>query len=478
MNIDDSKLIRECIEIGSVYEALHNKLISINDILQYLLKFPVNNRTMIAFKSVCNFNRLQIMDDDEPFILKTNVDEYIAIYMLYFGQKYLYGRTETESLNIARKTTSLLIKISSNNEWLYKIQLLCDICHTKLQPNLIDYELIVGGRCVNYIQYLLPSKQNIFINYFIENDYIDMLKCFDYSRCEDHIIIRCNYLKENASIYWNKIGFKIYFDFISSNIDLKSPKITKLKLDKYINLFPNLFSSEILNMSPLIYNLKLLPLYIQAYVLGFPIHIYMPSRNIVDVSINILKDKGIDEYCKIISTKNQIYLQSQNDYIIPIENKQIENGNNEDALYEEPSQYNLFDVIKIYNDTHRYFFTRSEFQTLLSKRKNTWTNTDLPYSVLESINSRRVIANKYNLPKCCILSDLLKQVEDNKLSIKTEAPNKQLSELSTRNLFTDILLNYTYPSFISGHIVPPLVPSFIDENNEYDNDITDEEDDN
>lgn len=462
--------IRESIEIGSVYEALYNKLITTTEILKYLLISPITIRSMIAYKAVCTFDRTQIIDD-VPFVLRINNDEYIAIYMLYFGKDHLSGRNDIESLNIARKTTSLIVKMSTMNIWARSIQILCDINHKKINIIPMDYDLIIGGRCINYIQHLLRSNKDVPLTNFIQNDYIDILKSSEYSKYEDIMLDRCKQLKETAPIYWDKIGHKMYSNIILKNVNVKIPTFPRNKLDKYIALFPTLFDANILNMSSLIYNLNLLPLYIQAYVLGFPIHIYMPSKELINKSIELLKDKGIDEYVKIITDKNKIYLRNFNDYITPFETKDILIGNDQDTLFEDPNMYNLFDVIKLYIDTHVYFFTRVEFPTLIDKKINPWLNLEIPHAIIQEINSRYKTAEKYNLPECTTILELLKQVEDDKLyknnklhkeNLHNINPNDiTISQFLSRELFTEALLGRRNTQYYPAPFLPDIPHNYL-----------------
>jgi hypothetical protein len=446
MQNENDLRVKESIEIGSIFESLFYKLVTIEEILRYLLIHPVNNKTMIAYKAVCTFDRTQIVDDI-PFILQTSVDEYIVIYMLYFGKDHIMGRNDSESINIARKTTNLIIKMSTLSDWTRSIQMLCDINHRRLNVLSTDRDLIIGGRCTNYIQDLIRSGRNISVHDFITNDYLDILKRFKYSEYEDLLLVRCRYLKDKAPTYWNKVGHEIYSNLISNNINTKSPVFSRIKLEKYVALFPTLFNSDILNMSPLIYNLNLLPMVIQAYVLGFSLNVCMPGKTLIDEAIILLRDQGIDNYVKNITEKNKLYLSNHNDMVMPFNDKKYLIGNTQDSLYEEPYMYNLFDVVKLYNDTHVYFFTRPEFPSLIERKINTWSNLEIPYAAIQEINSRYVTANKYNLPKSDTIYELLKQVEENKLYKEnptniSEAPMDP-NEISISQFLTHALFNQT-----------------------------------
>ena len=65
----------------------------------------------------------------------------------------------------------------------------------------------------------------------------------------------------------------------------------------------------------------------------------------------ILDKEGINNYCQMLIESNKKYLYSHNDRLdLNMLRKEIEIGNENNALTESILEYNLFDVIKYYID--------------------------------------------------------------------------------------------------------------------------------
>lgn len=135
--------------------------------------------------------------------------------------------------------------------------------------------------------------------------------------------------------------------------------------------------------------------------------------------------------------------------------------------------YNTFDVIKLYSNTHLYYFTRVEFPTLLDKKINPWSNLEIPYSIIQEINSRYKTADKYNLPKCDTIFELLKQVENDKLYKENVNNNLNninpddvtISQILSRENFTEALLDrrnthFYLPLYNQCNHLQPRIPVF------------------
>ncbi len=86
-------------------------------------------------------------------------------------------------------------------------------------------------------------------------------------------------------------------------------------------------------------------------------------------------------------------------------------GNEQDALMENIWDYNTFDVIRYYIDTHVYFFTRPAFSTLATKKKNFLINKSLPIPVISEVIGRIETALVCTLPPPAPLQELLERVE-------------------------------------------------------------------
>ncbi len=410
--------IHQCIAIGSPIESIMKGLITISDVLVYLLTENISEKSMIAYKAVCELDRLQLISingSEKPFILITEHDEYVGIYNLMIKEKEIQGRTEQENKDMILKTQHVWSKLLYLNNFNRNIYMICDVEKFNIIITPDERWLIVGSRSTNY---MLKFYSEILKEpeIWIDNEYLEPLHQYHSSSFIDILIKRCKYLKYEADIYWNKIAKNMYFGIVENKF-LRNMNITKKQLEPLVEIFGDMISSDITEMPDLIFNLKNLHMVDQAYVLGFPIHKHIPSQEVINNAIEKLNDIGIDLYADMIEKFNK---DSLNLIINPICNKNIPLANDEDALKENIFCYNNFDLVYNYTETHLYIFTRPEFKTLVEQNKNIWTNEPLKINVLNTVYSKIELARDFGLPSPATIKDLLIKVESGTLFIESE----------------------------------------------------------
>ena len=235
------------------------------------------------------------------------------------------------------------------------------------------------------------------------------------------MICYCQWLKKHGPLYWSEVGINLYKPIVQNNIDMN--KLSREEIKEYDELFPGLISSEILNCTDFRYEMKKLSLTQQSYVLGYPIHKYVPSEEIIEQSIKLVEDIGIDGYCDKIIDQNKRNMSDHSEMINPLGLSQdIKFANEQNVLTENVYDYNNFDVVRYYIDSHVYFFTRPEFGKIANSKKNVWTNSVIPLSVLSEIVNRLEIEILYDLPKSLPLKEMLMKVENGDLIEKIPEP--------------------------------------------------------
>jgi len=410
--------IEQSIYHGSVHEALLKNFITCHDILKYLLEKPFDVFRMIAYRAVCQFDKNQIIND-KPFVCQTEVDNYVAVYALSVTDPI--GRTPNETFEIFRRIQNVLPKIFGQPGISTSIPLICDFPDSKFQDN--SAWLFIAARSTKLIvKHLEKIKREHAI--WMLHDYLEPLRNLNYKQYENDLIRRCNMLIEKAPLYWVKVALPLYRDLVSNNIDVN--KLNKDQMKQYKYLFPELILDELLNMSEFKSNMKQLPEISQAYVLGYPIHKYLPSAEVLNKTISYVESIGIDKYAEELQIKNMKFLESHLD--VPL-NHETKIGNTTDVLTEDISSYNTFDVIRCYIDTHVYYFTRAEFPKIMERRKNLWTNEPLPLPVMIEISNRLEMDAVLKLPKAEPIKDLLKKVETGTIEKEPELPRAVLNPL-------------------------------------------------
>jgi hypothetical protein len=433
--INRQERTRQSIVYGSVYESLIHDFITVSDILNYLLDNNMNPKTMIAYRAVCQFSRDQILQDhpnseynDKPFILLTDIPEYHGIFTLSVCiNGNIPGNNEKERNDIAKKTQKIWPKLITINDFSRSLYLICDIFNVNIRVQPSESYLLVASRSVKLISSMFSKLTNL--DLWLDNDYLIPLEdsYYEYEDYEDKLLARCETLKKDATLYWNGVGEEIYKTVVSKNLDPSKPHADRETMKRYVHLFPGVFSSEWEDMSNIVYNIKRLDKVTQAYILGYPIHMYIPDLDTLNKTIAMLDKIGPNRYCEMMSNKNKLVLSNHIQLVDPLSSMDdIHIANTQDALMEQISDYNLFDVIRYYVERkdaqnkfqrHVYYFTRPEFPGLAENKKNIWTNEKLPLSVISEINSRNETSLVYNLPKSATLIDLITQIEKGELHL-------------------------------------------------------------
>lgn len=384
---------------GSLYEAFYNKFITIQEILKFLLHYEAKNKLereklCIAYRIVCIFTKEQTING-KHFICQTCNEDFVSIYALSFNSHF-QNKTYLsfdENIDISKKIQNILPKLIQEDEYSRFFYVLCDIVN-KIKPEegiTVAFTRNVG----NLINFESDYA------YFLHADYLQPLENIPKNLYMHDLIDRCLHLKNSAPLYWENVAFSIYSSFVKDKF-ADAPKFTKDMIQKYTEIFPNLFSEKILNRSDIVLRISNLNPNFQAYLLGFPIHEYIPGEANLNKALDDLQEMGVEKYCNFIAEKN----------------KKENVANDTNVLSEEIIHHNPFDIIEYYVDEgnlekHLFRFTRSEFKNILKDEKNFYTGKTLPAFIIERIKCRQNIAKHYTLPKCKTLRDFLTDLDAN-----------------------------------------------------------------
>ena len=309
--IDKMDKVKQAIVYGSPHEALISGFVTSGDILNYLLYTDISFKCMIAYRAVCQFNAGQIIQDNinpdyngKSFITLTTHDEYVGIYNLSVGNYSVFpGQSEKEKIEIAKRCHGVWPTLYTVNSFSRAIALICDFTDNMMIKSAEKW-MIVGARSVKIIS---SNFSKILANFdiWIDNDYLEPLEHLKYQTYEKSLLARCELLKELASLYWNEVAIHLYRPIVTQNVNPDTPRLDRTEIKRYYGLFPGLFSEELVNMSDLSYNLNQFPETIRAYLLGYPIHQYVPNKETLDKTIKMVDEIGIDQYSDIIKVKNK-----------------------------------------------------------------------------------------------------------------------------------------------------------------------------
>lgn len=387
-----NKLIKEAVVLRTVPTLLETKIISLEKILQWLADNDITSDTVMAYAGIS-----EIVPPNKHYI--DSKTHFLEVGDKYCGPAIIFGiepdlKYFDHIVNCALKYPDISI-----------------MCHNIRSSNNI--QSLTQRR--KYVEKLFPI--DVLNEALIATDWCNKLKYTD--KLSKLVLDRVQYLHSNYPIYYGSVGYKIYRKVVTKLVE--ENKLSLLTQDELIilnRLFRGIINPSLLTMSSFSYRISVMNNLVAGYILGFPIHEFTPSPKHIEQALKIIEDKGREEYIALITSRcqeNNIYNTS--DYTF---------ANDSDVTMEDPLDYSPFDVIYYEDGSHVYRFTRVEFDNLLEKKKNHWTNEWLPTSILESIRSRSIIANKIGLPSSCTMSELFDKVDKDDLFVKNNNDNNHL----------------------------------------------------
>ncbi len=203
--------------------------------------------------------------------------------------------------------------------------------------------------------------------------------------------------------------------------------------------------------------------FVSAYLLGFPIHRYLPSEKELLKSAKRLTELGKQCYVDSVGEHNQTEIEFRCTHHglpsywptmvepFPTEEKVLRNM--KDNLEEYIHDYPPYDILLVQTGIFFNAFTRPAFNQLQKSEKNSYNGESLDPSVLLAIKDRQTRARLMNLPKSKPLLDLLTSLEENTL----EFPEGQSSSSpQTSTQANDGPTEPTGSTSSTGHPVVPL----------------------
>lgn len=411
--------VEQVLKYGSIYQSFIQEFIDPNDVLLYLLDQEVTIRTMVAYYFVCKFSETQVLKSDDPeindrhFMELNQSIQYIAIYTIY---DYSDSVPMNVNLLIERKKSSMW-NMMMNPQFSRQIY---NICGKNVNDDITaeDISLAVLSRNMEVL-----LKNDITIQNWVSDDMVSMIDPEDVLDNFNLILTRIKFLQEFAPLYWDDVAQPSYSKLMDkSNITPESP-ISWKDLQSLQSFFPSV-TFDI--GSELRFNIGKLSTIVQAYILGFPIHLYIPTTEQIQQTLNSLDELGVKEYAKTVYDRNRKWLEGD---IYP-GHPAPAIVNEQDVLGNSVFKYSPFDIVKYYDDSRIYLFSRQEFDNLVKTRKNHWTNNELHGLTTLSLKTRSLMAYHGRLPKSQTLSKLLRMAEKGDLCQVENTQNSQ----NTQNL--------------------------------------------
>lgn len=260
----------------------------------------------------------------------------------------------------------------------------------------------------------------------------------------EYLYTRIKFLQRRAPIYYDehikknisrltKIMFQV-FPYNSIYDDYF--KLLQDTEEVYIPSMLNYIDIKKINQD--VWLLAILPKYVTAYLLGFPIiSSDIPSdKNFYPIMSQII-EKGLKNYHQKIYENNRKLIDIRRMNIECANNK--DNENILDLTYNLVENYNSDDTLLFFNEGVCHLFTYPEFNDLISKERNPYNRNNMPLftHVLSTLKLKKKI--KRHLNYRFLKVELNSTMEDNFNIIKQRIQDKP--EYSSDYTYTTAFLN-------------------------------------
>ena len=144
--------------------------------------------------------------------------------------------------------------------------------------------------------------------------------------------------------------------------------------------------------------LSILPRYLIAYLLGFPvISADVPSYNNIMNYLETINQEGYQKYINLIRERNRNKIKNLA-FDIDCANHIDEDGDATDLIFNKVVDYNMDDFILIFNNDIYHLFTAPEFKNLIKKEENPYNRGKMPLisSILDNIRFKKKLIRNLN----------------------------------------------------------------------------------
>jgi len=243
---------------------------------------------------------------------------------------------------------------------------------------LTDEEIKLLYRCFIYYLGGYNALRQGEINFLIHTRRKDLLApyCLLYEVCIQH-----DYLELlNPEEHKHLIKKRLKYLSVCAPLYLKEVALPYYKSKVNLSLFSSLELNQNLRIS-----LSNLPLEIYNYVLGLSL------REVGNLKFTL--EEPLDDYVEKIKNRNMKLFPKFNQF-----GEELIYVNTENTLCQNVFSYSPEDIAYYINGKYCYFFTLPEFKTLIEKKKNFYTNEDIPTFFYWDISYRYVSFTLHILP--------------------------------------------------------------------------------
>jgi hypothetical protein len=410
------ELIEETINYGSCFYALEKKAFTVTELLEYLVKAEFSDKTLVAYKAAC-----EISDCTKHYLrLSEKSVHFVSIRQEYF---YIYCRYGDPKIPVFLEDPDIILQLFVIEE-IFKRQrdsefnLKCDLICPRL--NILNKQTIRDN-----INLIVSAKSDLLFGHGgLPKETIYKLKVFNERANETisnldislkFILERITMLSVNAPHY-----FEITKEYYSKilNTALSSGLLLHLSHGEFADLNRKVpfFKYDVEKLSEICYRIALQSNVVKAYLLGFPLHEYNYTNQVLDDALLKLNELGEDAYLASIADYNKSLFMTLPESIPSLRYKL---GNEINLYNEDPFTYSPVDIIKDYSTNHVYIFTREEFSGLLERCENPYTREPFSQQLICLLRQRSDLAKHLGLPRSDTLRNLYEKLKNGE-KLKTE----------------------------------------------------------
>lgn len=414
--------VAQAVLFGSVELALKQSFINIDDLLEWLSKQSVTQEITIAYNAVCRrlTPNLQYLKDGVHVLAKNPA--LAAVAVMHKLDPSIKDRKEGESKELWNYVFEAVIKMRNDHTAKGKglIMLTGSGSNDLLRSNI---DLLYGCRFWREVPGVSTDSTNVAL---LKTDWVEHLR--SNGTVASAILKRVHFLQQHAPQYYGEVAYKQYYAKAAAlHKEQLLTNLTQADLILFNTYFTNIIDTRLLSYDSLCYNIASLTPDVAGYVLGFPIHWFIPNAEQIHEALATLKAKGIDDYCAYIKAESVANSSLVGAHVT----KDVTFSNTEDVYGEDIDNYVSFDIIVFRNAKHIYRFTRPEFSNLVKSKKNHWTNEWLPASIVGTIKSRLATACALGLPESHTLKEHLNHVKNHNFFKSTVDPITRSTPVTT-----------------------------------------------
>ena len=440
----------QAVSHGSIELALDEKFITVENLLEWLA-----DRKVIDFTCELAYNAICKRRHPDTHYLKDGVHilakqwRLAPVALIYGLKPSIKDRKEGESSELWNHVHESIWNMKTDSHLKERCILLQKGTGTAkyLRENLVT--LYGAG-----FRPEIPGLDNDQINAaLLRMDRTDKLRSS--GTLAKQLLTRLSYLQQHAPNYYAEVAYKHYHKVA---VRLQKEKLltnlTQEQLKLFDTFFQNIIDRRLLSYDKLCFNIAIMTSDIAGYVLGFPIHTFIPSDEQIHNAIGLLQVKGKDEYCAHIKKLNELCGLP----VGPFSDTKFSLANEQDLFGEDIANYVAFDIVAFRDADHVYRFTRMEFKQLLESKKNPYTNIWLPSPIVEVIKSRVSTVRALGLPIARTLKEHLDCLEQGQFlapntPVPTPVPVAPVVLSATGTLLGDMPIMPYVPS----GIIPVMV---------------------